>query len=103
MSGAAPLGVLVADDEGHVRALLAAVLGRAGMRVWLAADGHEAVERLREHGGAIEVALLDVQMPGLSGPEALARMRELRPGLPCVFMTGNAAPYGEAELLALAG
>jgi len=103
MSEAGPPGVLVADDEAHVRALLDAVLRRAGMRVWLAAGGGEAVELLREHGGAIDVALLDVRMPGLTGPEALARMRELRPGLPCVFMTGHAGPHDEAELLALAG
>jgi two-component system OmpR family response regulator len=49
------------------------------------------------------VALLDVQMPGVGGPEALRRMRELRPGLPCVFMTGLTGPHDEQGLLALAG
>src|SRR4051794_25915869 len=86
---ARPTAVLVADDEVYVRAMLDAVLRRAGMRVWLAAGGGEAVAILREHGGAIDVALLDVRMPGVGGPEALRRMRELRPGLPCVFMTGD--------------
>jgi two-component system OmpR family response regulator len=98
-----PIAVLIADDEGYVRALIGAVLRRAGMRVWLAAGGDEAVAILREHGGAIDVALLDVQMPGVGGPEALRRMRELRPGLPCVFMTGDAGPHDQQGLLALAG
>ena len=98
MSEAGTLGVLVADDEGHIRALLDAVLRRAGMRVWLAAGGAEAVELLRQHGGAIDVALLDVTMPGVGAPEALRRMRELRPSLPCVFMTGHAGQCAAGDL-----
>ena len=95
---ARPLGVLVADDEPSVRALLSAVLSRAGMRVWLAADGEEAVALHLANRDAVDVAVLDVRMPRLSGPEALARMRELRPGLPCVFMTGYAGAGGERAL-----
>jgi CheY-like chemotaxis protein len=98
-----PLGVLVADDEAHVLRLLDVILRRAGLRCWLARCGREAVELLREDGGDIDVALLDVMMPGLSGPEALRRMRALRPELPCVFITGNAGLYFEEELRALAG
>src|SRR3954447_25165495 len=98
-----PTAVLVADDEVYIRAMLDAVLRRAGMRVWLAAGGGEAAAILRAHGGASEVAVLDGWMPGVGGPEALRRMRELRPGLPCVFMTGDAGPHDQQGLLALAG
>jgi two-component system cell cycle sensor histidine kinase/response regulator CckA len=96
-----PLGVLLADDEAAIRAVLSIALRREGLRVWPAACGLEAVEVFRAHRPVIDVALLDVAMPRLTGPEALARMRQWRPGLPCVFITGHAAPCGAAELHAL--
>jgi two-component system cell cycle sensor histidine kinase/response regulator CckA len=96
---ARPLGVLVADDDEDLRQLMGLTLLREEMRVWVAPCGTQAVELLREHGAAVDVALLDVRLPGLTGPQALARMRELRPGLPCVFVTGHAGG-AEAEVRA---
>src|SRR5262245_23295877 len=95
-------GVLVADDEELIRALLGLALRGEGLRAWVAADGPEAVELFRQHQADVGVALLDVRMPGLDGPQALARMRELRPDLPCIFLTGYSGLYTEEELLALA-
>jgi len=92
------IGALVADDEPHLLRLFAIVLRQAGMPVWTDGCGHEAVELLRQQGAGSYVALLDVRMPGLSGPEAPARMREPKLGLPCVFMTGDAGLCGEKEL-----
>jgi CheY-like chemotaxis protein len=45
--------------------------------------------------------LLDVKMPGLDGRQALAALREIDPGVRCVFMTGYAAGPLAEELLAL--
>ena len=99
---ARPLGVLLADDEASIRAVLDIALRREGMRVWPAACGREAVEVFRARRPCIDVALLDVAMPHLSGPESLELMRQEWPDLPCVFITGHAAAHGEAELQALA-
>jgi CheY-like chemotaxis protein len=93
-----PLGVVVADDEQLLLRLFEIVLAGAGMRVWPAGCGREAVDLLKENRGAVDVALLDVRMPGLSGPEALLQMRQMRPGLPCVFMTGDAGDCCERQL-----
>jgi anti-anti-sigma factor len=98
--GGAPPCVLVADDDEGIRSLLGCALPRHGLRAVLAATGREALERYRQDAAAIDVALLDVNMPGLSGPETLAALRDLAPGLRCCFMTGDLGPDTEERLLA---
>jgi anti-anti-sigma factor len=84
--------VLVADDNETVRHLLAGALRRGGFRVVLAASGREAVEQCRKDPAGIAIALLDVNMPGLSGPATLAVLRTICSGLQCFFMTGDPCP-----------
>jgi CheY-like chemotaxis protein len=91
----------VVDDEAAVRTLLDAGLRYHGFAVWPAADGAEAVDLYRRHAGEIALALLDVKMPGMDGPETLRALRAVNPGLACCFMTGDAGRYAEADLLAL--
>ena len=91
--------VLVADDEPFMRSLARDLLSSLGYRTVLAANGEEAVALLARHPEPVQIALLDVSMPRLGGPEAARRMRELRPGLPVLFMTGydlESALAGEA-------
>ncbi len=77
---------LVADDEEGARNALAEVLRRSGYDVQTAADGREAVERLKTV--KIDVLLLDLQMPTYDGFETLAYVQEHRQGLPIVLLTG---------------
>ena len=72
-----------------------------GFAVWLACDGPEAVDLYRAHRDGIDVVLLDVQMPGLDGPETLAALRELNPRVRCCFMTGDLGLYADRTLLDL--
>jgi CheY-like chemotaxis protein len=95
-----PPGILVAEDQAGLRALLCAALSGAGFRAWAAADGEEAVRLYRAQPGEIDAALLDRVMPVKDGPAALAALRALDPALPCCLMTG-AGPAAEGELLAL--
>src|SRR5262249_58644609 len=88
-------GVLVVDDEPAVRSLLELGLRHAGFRVWSAAGGKQAVELCRADPGAVGVALLDVLMPEMDGPQALAALRQLCPALRSCFITGGAGPYAE--------
>jgi CheY-like chemotaxis protein len=94
-----PRGVLIVDDLEAVRRMLNDRMRRHGFAVWLAADGSEAVELYRRHRDAIDVVLLDVQMPGRDGPETLAGLREINPGVVCCFMTGNPGRYTEQMLV----
>jgi PAS domain S-box-containing protein len=81
--------ILVAEDEASVRELVRTVLQRLGYRVLVATDGSEAVAiALRE---PIDLLLTDVIMPGLGGPEVAARVRELQPDVPIMFMSGYTA------------
>jgi CheY-like chemotaxis protein len=90
--------ILVVDDSEALRRLLETALGRAGFETILAANGTDACARLAEEP-AVDLALLDVRMPGLSGPETFLALRAKRPNLLCCFMTGDAGDYDPAELV----
>jgi diguanylate cyclase (GGDEF)-like protein/PAS domain S-box-containing protein len=79
--------VLVVDDDEMARVLMRAALVKAGFEVRLAGDGEEALAMFRE--AAIDMVMLDVEMPGLHGHEVCARLRaEAGEQLPIVMVTG---------------
>ncbi len=92
-------GILVADDDPAIRALLETGLRRRGFTVWLARDGREAVDLYEQHAAEVTLVLLDVRMPGLDGAEALALLRALNPGLTAYLMSGHLGGYSTDELL----
>ncbi len=82
--------VLIVDDEPNIRRMVGALLGAEGYDVRDAADGATGLAMAE----AIEpdVALVDLMMPGeLDGLALLAKLRERRPDLPVVMMSGRAA------------
>ena len=91
--------ILIADDMGLILAMLKIEFEECGCATYLAQSGSEAVTVFREQGGRIDLVLLDVQMPGLDGPRTLEILQQLQPGVRCYFMTGQAGPYGEEDLL----
>jgi DNA-binding response OmpR family regulator len=68
--------VLVVDDNPVARGLAVYALESAGMDVAEAADGDEALRRLEQDADATDAVVLDIMMPGLSGHDVLARLRE---------------------------
>ncbi len=80
--------VLVVDDVDMVRRLAERVLSRAGYQVAVAEDGLRAVEIAREHAADIDIVLLDLSMPGLSGAETFQQLRQIRPDLKVVLTSG---------------
>ena len=88
--------ILVVDDDGEMRALLAEVLREAGYDVKEAANGAEALIRLRAESFAAIV--LDKNMPGLTGLDLLPGMRVICPETPVVLITafGDVATYVDA-------
>jgi len=91
-------GILVVDDEACVRDILSLGMRHRGFAVWLAANGQEALDLYRRHRWALDVVLLDVRMPELSGPQTLARLQELNPQIRCCFMSGDTGSHTEAIL-----
>ncbi|MCP4807472.1 MAG: response regulator [Proteobacteria bacterium] len=85
--------VLVVDDEQDVRQLVATVLGASGFDVVQAADGKDAVETYQRQG-PFELIVMDLTMPRMGGGEALDRIRDIDPDVPCLLAGGY--PEGEA-------
>lgn len=86
--------VLVVDDEEPVRKLLGKLLTRLGARVLFAEDGGEGVEVFERHREEIDLVLLDLTMPVMSGDEAFKRIIELDPEAHVVLCSG----YSESKL-----
>ncbi len=83
-----PEVILLAEDEGAVRAVLGRALQEAGFEVLTAADGEEAREILEADGDRVQLLLTDVVMPRLTGPALAAWWLERRPGARVLFMSG---------------
>ena len=79
--------ILIVDDHRAVREELAFQLGYDGWQTREAGDGPTAVSMAAEP--AVDLVLLDVKLPGLDGLEALARIKEARPELPVVMISGH--------------
>jgi len=82
--------ILVAEDEFLIRELLKDSLGESGYEVIFAENGADAVEIFARDPDAIDMVILDVVMPKLSGPEALTKMQALKPGVRALFISGHA-------------
>jgi DNA-binding response OmpR family regulator len=80
--------ILVAEDEPTVLNLIAATLRTAGYGVLTACDGNDAVRVFEECGGAVDLAVLDVVMPGLSGRETMERIRTMNARTLFLFSSG---------------
>jgi CheY-like chemotaxis protein len=75
------LQVLIADDEPVSRAVVSAMLTKAGYAVYVAADGEQAWAMLSAEG-APPIVLLDWMMPGIDGPEIARRLRARQSATP---------------------
>ena len=87
--------ILVVEDEDPVRAVVMRTLKEAGYDVLGASNGHQALKELEEIGGAVNVVLSDVVMPGMSGRQFAAELSRRYHEIPIVWMSGHTR---EAEL-----
>jgi DNA-binding response OmpR family regulator len=107
--------ILIAEDDADVRGMVAGLLERAGHVVVTASEGREALRLL--HARRPRLVLLDVEMPGMDGWQALERIREMS-DVPVLMLTASGEeldrvrglrggaddyvtkPFGRQELLA---
>jgi CheY-like chemotaxis protein len=89
--------VLVVDDEENVSEIIEEYFTSLGYEVDIAHDGGEALRR----AAAVrpDVVLLDINMPGMTGDEALNRLHAIDPTVPIVMLTGNADEDVARDLL----
>jgi two-component system cell cycle sensor histidine kinase/response regulator CckA len=83
--------LLVAEDHDGLRQLAFEILTNLGYRVLVAADGEKALQEFESHQSDIALAILDVMLPKLSGPEVYAQISAKKPELPVIFATGYSA------------
>jgi len=101
--------ILVIDDEEGVRAVIARTLEGAGFEVLEAEHGEAALRVVRGFAGPLLLAIVDMNMPVMTGTEFAREFRPLRPGVPILFITGREPmaagvrllrkPFGPALLL----
>jgi PAS domain S-box-containing protein len=90
--------ILVADDEPVVRRLTATVLRKQGYKALEAEDGQQAVDLYSREHARIDLAVLDLTMPVLSGQDAFRQMLQINPQARVMFASGYAAEQvGELE------
>lgn len=81
--------ILVVEDHEGIREVANSILRSYGYTIILAADGQEALRLFRQDPTRIDLVILDVMMPGLSGTEVFAQMSAIKPDLPVVFTSGH--------------
>jgi len=79
--------MLIIDDDASMTLLLATMARGCGVDVDTAPNGEDALEMLNDK--VYDLVLSDIRMPGMSGIEVLAKIRERQPGLPVILLTAH--------------
>ena len=77
--------ILITDDDHDFRETLRGVFEPRGFRTLLAGDGEEALQIV--HNEPVDLLLLDMHMPRLSGLETIRRVKQFRCQLPCILLS----------------
>ncbi len=91
--------VLVIDDEQLVLATLNGILSRAGYEVLTARDGAQGLATLESH--AVDLVITDIIMPEKEGIEIIVELRQQRPNLPIIAISGGGR-MNQVDILAIA-
>lgn len=83
--------ILFVDDEEMIRDLGVQILSMQGYRVLTAGDGPQAIEMFLAAGETVDLVLLDLTMPNMSGLEVLERIRKIDPRAKIVLSSGHRA------------
>ncbi len=82
-----PIELLIVDDDEPLRQTLARRFQRQGLKVTQASRGEEALEQAADR--RFDVALLDLNLPGMSGVELLGRLKERQPEMEALLLTAH--------------
>lgn len=95
--------ILVADDEAIVLNITCNLLSKLGYEVIAAHNGEEVIELFKAEGEGIDLLLLDIMMPKMSGPAAAHEIRQMCPDIPLLFCTGYSDDKTRGELSVIEG
>ena len=91
--------VLVVEDEVSLVRLLTTLLPQAGYQVFTAMDGEQAIELYHRHKAQIDIVLLDLGLPKITGLDVIPRLKEGNPNVSIVVATGYLEPRMKDELM----
>ncbi len=91
--------ILIAEDDPEVLELVSSALRDIGYTVLPAVDGLEACKVFDEHAGSIDLALLDVVMPGMRGRAVYEHIRGVNSDIPILFATGYTGQAIDSKFL----
>ncbi|MBD3343807.1 MAG: response regulator [Chitinivibrionales bacterium] len=83
--------ILLVDDEEYVRAFASVLLREKGYRVITCNDGVEAVHYYEKHGDDIDLVIIDMIMPRMSGSDCINHLKTLNPDIKIIITTGYAS------------
>ena len=81
--------ILLAEDDSHVRAIIASTLESLGYEVVQAKDGLALLDAFEQHHDAVGLLLLDADLPERSGPDCLRQIRQKGVGTPALMISGD--------------
>jgi len=79
--------VLIIDDEDMLRLPIASMLRRKGYSILETSDGASGVDLFKASAAEIDIVLLDLTLPGISGKEVLEILRKIRPSIKVILST----------------
>ncbi len=82
--------ILVVEDNGALRRLMLRILAGCGYVVLEAASGAQALDLFQQQG-TVDLAILDMVMPGMSGLDVAAEIERQRPGAKILYVTAHAS------------
>lgn len=91
--------ILLVEDEDSLRRLAGTVLEELGYNVLLASDGIAGVETFARYEHEIDLVILDVVMPRMSGRDAYERIRAISPSVAIMFTTGYSAEMAHTRFI----
>ena len=91
--------ILVVDDDQTIRDGCSRILSKSGWAVIAAENGQKGLDEIRSHRGEMDVVLLDLMMPGLSGMEVLEQSLQTDPELLVIVITGYATVESAVEAM----
>ena len=95
--------IFFVEDEASLQVPVSSVLRRNGYRVIEASDGVTAVELFRVNQSRIDVVLLDMTLPGKSGPEVYSQLQEIQPDVKVIFTTAYSQQAALNEMVGREG
>ena len=91
--------ILVVEDQPSVKETISSMLTSRGYQVLTASDGEEALDVFKHHADEISLVLMNMVLPGMSGRETVAQIRNIKPYAAVLFSSGYSADSVDKEYL----